>query len=288
MPIMPSLVGQATGTISHSVDARWMMAFAASIGDFNPCFLDTAAHRIIAHPLFPVCLEWPAILNARQLPGSETLTDAERARSIHAAHDLHLYQPIHADQQLHTQATIIGVETIKPGISVTTRLDTYNDAGHPVCRTYQLTILRDVRMIGGSGGNHEDRQPSQPSPADSSVKEASFDIPIPEGLAHTYSECARIWNPIHTDRAAALATGLPDIILHGTATLAMAVSRLVNNYLDGDATRVVRIGGRFAAMVLMPNTLCLTVHGHQVRTLRFSVLTSDGTAAVRDGFLVHH
>ena len=26
-----------------------------------------------------------------------------------------------------------------------------------------------------------------------------------------YTECARIWNPIHTDRAVALAAGLPDI-----------------------------------------------------------------------------
>ena len=44
--------------------------------------------------------------------------------------------------------------------------------------------------------------------------------------AHVYTECARIWNPIHTDIAVARGGRAARLILHGTATLALAVSRV--------------------------------------------------------------
>ena len=42
-------------------------------------------------------------------------------------------------------------------------------------------------------------------------------VEVPYHLGHVYTECARIWNPIHTDLAVARAAGLPGPILHGTA-----------------------------------------------------------------------
>jgi acyl dehydratase len=83
------------------------------------------------------------------------------------------------------------------------------------------------------------------------------DIAVSATAAHVYTECARIWNPIHTDVAYARAAGLPDIILHGTATLALSVSRILLAFrIDPAAVRRVRC--RFAGMVLMPSLL--TVH----------------------------
>ena len=97
------------------------------------------------------------------------------------------------------------------------------------------------RIYRGVGVNHDQANSEKlPPPV------AGFDfevdnvisIPVPAHLAHTYTECAHIWNPIHTDRAVALAAGLPDIILHGTATLALAVSALVDHQLGGDAAEI--------------------------------------------------
>jgi acyl dehydratase len=85
----------------------------------------------------------------------------------------------------------------------------------------------------------------------------------------------------------ALAAGLPDIILHGTATLAMAVTRLVNGSLEGDPTRVTRLGGRFSAMVLMPSVLTLEVLGDAAGTLFFQVRTEAGDLAFSQGFLCY-
>lgn len=289
MPLDTRVVGKATESITHEVDARWIMAYAAGLGDFNAGYLDTAAAAPVAHPVFPVCLEWPVILASRQLPGCETLSQAERARGVHAAHDLHLYRPIRPGDRLTTRATVIGLEGIKPGAAQTLRLDTADAEGRLVCRTYQLSISRGVEITGEPEAGEDappvpaivGQQASARSPSE------SISIRVPEGLAHVYTECARIWNPIHTDRAVALAAGLPDIILHGTATLAMAVTRLVDGLLDGDPTRVTRLGGRFSAMVLMPCELTLEILGNEAGTLFFEVRTEAGEVAFSQGFLCY-
>jgi acyl dehydratase len=283
MPLSSVSVGAATAPIRHEVDARWIMAYAAALGDFNPRYMDTQADRVVAHPLFPVCLEWPAILASRELPGSETLTAEERARTVHAAHDLHVLRPIVAGEVLSTQAHLIGLRAIKPGAAQVLRLDTRDARGALVCRTYQLSISRGVPLAGEPCASEE--APATPVAGGSAVARR-MQMPVAEGLAHVYTEGARIWNPIHTDRAVALDAGLPDIILHGTATLAMAVTRLVDEYLGRNPVRVRRIGGRFRAMVRMPSILTLEVAVAQ-GALYFEVLTAEGEPAVSDGFLLY-
>ncbi|MEZ5556965.1 MAG: MaoC/PaaZ C-terminal domain-containing protein [Pseudomonadales bacterium] len=284
MPLHTKMVGRSTQAITHTVDARWIMAYAAALGDFNPRYMDTQAHEVTAHPVFPVCLEWPVILSSRTVPGYESVTAAESARGVHAAHDLHILRPIVAGEVLTTQATIIGLRRIKPGAAQLSRLDTVDAAGMLVSRTYQLGISRDVEVIGEAAASEE--PPPLPACARPWPQTQRFAIPVAEGAAHVYTECARIWNPIHTDRAVALRAGLPDIILHGTATMALAVGRLVDEYLGGDPTRVRRLGGRFTAMVLMPSTLTLEVLGEENGTLFFEVLTEEGRSAFSGGFLV--
>jgi acyl dehydratase len=283
MPLDTAMVGASTDAITHDVDARWIMAYAAGIGDGNRRYLDTAAHAVVAHPVFPVCLEWPVILTSRRLPGYETVTAAESARGVHAAHDLHLYKPITAGMRLTTRATVIGLERIKPGAAQTTRLDTVDQTGALVCRTYQLGISRGVDVTGPPVRG--EAPPATPRFDAASSPLQRLPISVPANAAHVYTECARIWNPIHTDRKVALAAGLPDIILHGTATLALAVSRLVEHYVDGDPTRVRRLGGRFTAMVLMPSTLTLQILGRSTDAVFFEVRTQDGANAFSGGFL---
>ena len=285
MPMSTVMVGESTTATTHDVDARWIMAYAAGLGDLNPCYMDTQNNALVAHPVFPVCLEWPVILSSRHVRGYEMLTRAESARGVHAAHDLHLYRPIRAGEKLTTQATIIGLQQIKPGAAQTTRLDTVDETGALVCRTYQLGISRNVDVIGSPVT--AEVPPTLPQLRDPTKEVARFSIPLAAGAAHVYTECARIWNPIHSDRAVAIAAGLPDIILHGTATMALAVTRLVDAFLGRDPNRVRRLGGRFTAMVLMPSTLTLEVLGDENGTLFFQVLTQAGEIAFGQGFLCY-
>jgi acyl dehydratase len=285
MPLNTAVVGGKSRAFVHEVDARWLMAYAAGLGDMTAAYLDTQAQTVIGHPMFPVCLEWPAVVDCASIPGGETVAPRERARNVHAAHDLHIHRPIRAGERLTTRATVIGLERIKPGAAQTLRLDTVAEDGELVCRTFQLGISRGVDIVGEPAAVAA--CPELPIGAAATGQDTRSEIPVSAAAAHVYTECARIWNPIHTDRAVALAAGLPDIILHGTATMALAVSRIVGGLPDGDPTRVTRLGGRFSGMVLMPSTITLTVHGDRNGVVRYSVFLEDGRAAISHGFLCY-
>ena len=286
MPLNAACVGRSTDYIEHEVDARWLMAYAASLGDCNPKYMDTAAGTVCAHPLFPVCLEWPPILATRELLGDD-LTNDESARGVHAAHDLHIFRPILAGMTLRTNATLISVKAIQPGAGYTLRLDTIDAEDNLVCQTFQFGIYRGVAMKGSS----EAANSAPPLPTAIPLNENVLRIAVPEGCAHIYTECARIWNPIHTDRKFAQNAGLPDIILHGTATIALSISELVTEFTEGQPDRVVRLGGRFSAMVLMPSELTLRTSTPRraadgYSTVSFAVANTQGEPAISAGFFV--
>jgi acyl dehydratase len=267
------------------IDARWTMAYAAALGDALPCYMDTT-RGVIAHPIFPVCFEWPVQVAIRAIfEESTSLTRDEAIRGVHATHDTVLHRAIRPPERLTTQLTVAGVERRKPGAYVVTRLDTVDEANKPVCTSWYGAIYRGVEVKGPD-------KPAQmpPEPAEPLVEEgeplSETQVDVPAGMAHIYTECARIFNPIHTDAAVARAAGLPELILHGTATLAMAVSQIVESEAGKDPTRVERVTARFGAMVMMPSTLTLRVLAREDTAVFFEVLSGEGRLAIRDGIVL--
>ena len=84
------MVAGASKVFANEIDARWLMSYAAGLGDPAPAYFDTEANDVIGHPMFSVCLEWPPILDCINIPGAESITPAEHRRDVHAAHDLHI------------------------------------------------------------------------------------------------------------------------------------------------------------------------------------------------------
>jgi acyl dehydratase len=266
------------------------MAYATGIGDSLPCYLDTLRPEgVIAHPLFPVCVEWPVIVAMRKHPVNAALSQDEYVRAVHATHELVIHRPIRAGDRLTTRASVVGLEQRRPGAYQTLRLDTTDAQGELVSSTWQGAIYRGVE-VSGPDRQAQDLPAPIPMPDTEAGVRAEVPVPITPGAAHVYTECARIWNPVHTDAAVAAAAGLPAIILHGTATLAMGVSRVLELEADNRPERVTRVACRFGAMVLMPSRVTVrilarhsTPHGEAVH---FEVRTEDGGPAVRDGLLV--
>jgi acyl dehydratase len=288
MPLTSTIVGSVSEAVPSEIDARWTMAYAAALGNTGACYMDTRASQgVVAHPLFPVCFEWPLFVGARRLPQAPEMTAEEARRGVHATHDLILHRLVRPPEKLRTRMTIVGVEQRKPGAYQVARLDTIDEAEEPVCTSYYGSILRGVAVAGGDRIADAPRVPELHGGARASL--AEFGIPIASGLAHVYTECARIWNPIHTDAAVAASAGLPQIILHGTATLALAVSRIVEAEAGGDPRRVARVAGRFGAMVLMPSELTLRVLVHETLAdgtgIFFEVLNAAGEPAIRSGYV---
>ena len=290
MPVPTSMVGDSIGPMVHQVDARWTMAYAASLGDTHDCYFDTAGRQVVAHPMFPVCPEWPVIVEGRDIADKWGITPEETRQSVHATHDLTIHRLVRPGDVLSTSLTYVGLEQKKPGAYATMCIETVDADGNPVATTHQGGMYLDVPTSG-----EDAPAPVHPDPIEfgEAPDTALHEIPIQvaHGAAHTYTESARIWNPIHTDAAVAEAAGLPAIILHGTATLALGVSAVVDAVAGGDPARVRRIVGRFGSMVLMPSTITTRIfdvrpHGDGQQLVRFEVRGEDGGAAVDRGMIV--
>jgi acyl dehydratase len=135
-------------------------------------------------------------------------------------------------------------------------------------------LYRGVMLEGGDRSTASIEDP----PPDERDLPSIGDISVAATAGHVYTECARIWNPIHTDSEYARAAGLPGIILHGTATLALSVSKI----LEKLNTEVRRVRCRFAGMVLMPGTL--TVHASRVGDeILFETRDANGQPVIERG-----
>ncbi|MGF1595895.1 MAG: MaoC/PaaZ C-terminal domain-containing protein [Acidimicrobiales bacterium] len=295
MAIPTALAGMTVDPLVHEIDERWLMAYAAGLGLDDPCYLDTTrAGGIVAHPLFPVCIEWPAIVASRARSEEVGVDPAEVVTSVHATHDVTLHRPIRPGDRLTTTLEVVGVVARSPGALSHTRLRTVDDHGRPVATTTQAGIYLGV---GTEGPDHPD--PAPPGPVagmDRRGEPTETAVPVSAVAAHVYTECARIWNPIHTDPVVARAAGLPAIILHGTANLAHGVDAVVAGPAGGAPERVRRIVGRFSAMVLLPSTLTVRVWpanpvagddgGPGTLVVPFEVGNGEGAVAVSDGAVV--
>lgn len=285
MVISGALVGMAVEDIEHAVDERWTMAYAAALGDYLPEYFDTTRDGgVVAHPMFAVCPEWPVIVASRSQSIECGVTPAQVLTSVHATHDTVIHRLVRPGDQLRTSLELVGLEQIRPGAKSTTRLRTVDAHGAAVATTTQ-----DGIYLGQHADGAPVPDPDRPEPllAERQGDPTEVNIRIDAGAAHTYTECARIWNPIHTDKAVALASGLPDIILHGTANLAHGVSAVVEHRANNRPELVRRISCRFAAMVLMPSIITARVwpavpHPDGL-AVPFEVLNQDGAPAVKDG-----
>ena len=86
MKISSAIVGRETGPTSSNVDARWLMAYSAGLGE-----------RDFPHPLFPVCYEWPATRQLRERAGLVPID----ARLVHAQHDLIIHRGPEGGKAFH-------------------------------------------------------------------------------------------------------------------------------------------------------------------------------------------
>jgi len=266
------------------------MAYAAALDDLLPCYMDSReAAKFLAHPMFPVCVEWPVVVALGQKLQGMGMHHDEFRRGVHATHDATIHRPIRPPEKLTTRATVGAIERRKPGAYQLTKLETTDESGAPVCTSMYGSIYRGIEVKGedkplaaNSDLPRASESPKQPR--------AEAKVHIAGGLAHTYTECAQIWNPIHTDIKVARDAGLPALILHGTATLALAVSRIVHSEAGGDPARVARIAGRFTGMVLMPSDITVRTLAREAFNgadlVHFDVLTQSGEPAVSNGALV--
>lgn len=257
MAIPANAVGREIGESVVSVTPRMVTAYAAGLGQSDECYLDDLRPGgIVAPPPFCVVLEWPLISGPAYREVTCT-SDSEGWGSIHVTQDSFFHRPIRAGRTLVTRGQVIQVRPTRVGACVGAKLVTHErESGEAVVTSWFAAIVLGVPVEG-------DAQALERFPAIEPVREPQANalewtpVAIARGLPHVYTECAAIWNPIHTERAIALSKGLPDIILHGTATWALAGLTVVRRHAGGDPSRLRRLGGHFKGRVIPGTTIAV-------------------------------
>jgi acyl dehydratase len=274
------VVGLEVGAVSQTLDARWLMAYAAGLGETDPRYYDTEAPGgPLAHPMFAACYEWPVALSLR----AKTIKPELLPLGVQTSHHLVIHRQPAASDRLLTRGQVVTVKPVRAGTLVVTRYSSVDRNGRPVTTTDYGSIFRRVTTEGEASA----AVPPLPRPEPPAGDEVRWIATVAVGLqaAHVYSECARIWNPIHTDIAVARAAGLPGLILHGTATIALAVSQVIQRDLAGDPTRVAELTARLAGMVSMPSSLVVRGRARAGNRVAFDVMNERGEPVLSDGVI---
>jgi acyl dehydratase len=270
------IVGAEAPAVEQTLDPRWVMAYSAGIGEADPACYDTTREDLPVHPVFPVCYEWEPLQPVRNLPELRPVYP----RLVHAQHDITFHRPLRAGEKVRTSARLVAALARAPGAFIVFRCETRDARGELVVTSDYGYLYRGVAL---EGADTQLTDLIEPRAGDLKL-EALGEIPVAATAAHVYTECARIFNPIHTDLAYARAAGLPGIILHGTATLALSVSRALRSH-DIGWRRVRGVSCRFSGMLLMPSVL--TVHAARAReVIGFETANDKGERVITRGRLL--
>lgn len=284
-PILSRGVGQLVGEHIVEVTSRRILAYAASIGAIEPLYMDDGRAEGIVAPLgFAASLEWPVMIAPDFLSAIGRDTDNAFTGLVHAFQDSRFHRPIRPGDRLRITGRIIETLETPAGALVICRVLTQGEElGEPVVESWFGALYRQTPLA-------EPPQQAEECPSMRHEAELSADagnkyqpIPIPRTLPYIYTECAGIWNPIHTERRAAEKESLPDIILHGTCTWAMALQRIAAAYRDGANLPVRRFAARFSRPVIPGCTLELEHQLASPKVVAFVVRNPDGLPALSHG-----
>jgi len=275
-------VGSYTVAKTTQLTTRKVMAYAASINDTNEAYFDDLRQGgLRIHPAISFSLQW----NARFLI-DQAINLQAAPFGVHAETDLRIYQPFKLNEAITTQGRLVARKQIGPGVYSVDRYRLTNDEGRLLAELDYNGIIRGGELDGDDIELEPDierpvceRLPNQPV--------WSKEIYIGVHAGQQYTECADIFNPIHTEPSVAKRAGLPGVILHGSATKAHALTQVINHCFGGDASRVRRLCGQLRGMVFMDSTISVECMAIQLvkneKQVFFRVLNDAGQAAIANG-----
>jgi hypothetical protein len=288
----PTLNSELNGThlrdYETSVNWRDIMNYSAAIGDANPRYFDDeSSNGIIAHPIYPVAISWNIIGRIQEFIVSEKFPTELLLSQVHYTEHLEIHQPLSPGLELVIKGQIVAILPHRAGTHVIIRLVAREKEGAPVFTEHIGAMLRGVECIGGGSG--KESLPIVQNISDAVDPCWTSTLSIDKLMPFVYDGCTDIVFPIHTSIKFARMVGLPGIILQGTATLALAVTELVNRELNREPTRVKSVSCRFTGMVLPGSNISVRMiekrKNNTATDLLFDVCNIDGKRVISSGCL---
>ncbi len=286
MKISPKIVGFEVPERKHRIHWRETTNFAAAIGDSNPRYLDdTVKGGLVAPPLFAVSMTWPLLTDLpRHLP--DDLSPDIVATMVHATEHLVFHEPIRPGDKLHLRGRVEALVPTQSGAFLVVRSEGMIPGRGTMFTEYGGVLFRGVEVDGDA--RLLSKLPEVPKPIGDGPPLWQAEIPIERHMPFVYDGCTGIVFPIHTSVRIAKETGLPDIVLQGTASLALAARQIINSECDGIPFALKEIACRFTGMVVPGNPVQFRLLGRdsaQNRTeVFFDLLANGGNPALGGGF----
>ncbi|HMA66475.1 MAG TPA: MaoC/PaaZ C-terminal domain-containing protein [Desulfosalsimonadaceae bacterium] len=268
------------------VSQRDTMNFAAAVGDENPWYLDDSrAGGIIAPPMYAAAFTWP-VMERFQQRLQEHLPPEVLGSVVHAGEYLAFSRPVRPGDRLQANSAILSVEPAAAGTRAALRIEVEDEQKKPVFVEEAGFLFRGVPCSSsGAGGS---RQTSWPQPKAGGKLLWEQRIPVSRSAPWVYDGCTNIVFPIHTSVDCARRTGLPDVILQGTATLALAAREIVTREAGMEPARVRELACRFTGMVVPATSIRVQVVQRRSlassKEVYFQVLNAREEPALSDGY----
>lgn len=191
-------------------------------------------------------------------------------RLVHGEQDMRFYQPLHVGDVVTPSAVIDAIEDRSSGetLMLVQRLER---DGQLVCEAKSNLFVRASSSSTGKKDAASTAAEETSSPE--VIHEEREDITRDQSLR--YAEASGDHNPLHKDPEFAKAAGLPDVILHGLCTMAIASRAVIQGPCKGNLAELSRMSVRFAKPVFPEQVLTTRVfNGKPTKTgMRYALET---------------
>ena len=285
MQISSRFVGAGMRQVESALTRRRTTNYAAAVGDDNPLYFDDLRPEgIVAPPMFAVTLTWPISLRLPELLPIDDFPFEVLPTMVHYSETIQFHRLMRPGDKLVVKGELAGMLAHQAGTHVVFRYDAFGHGGDPVFTEFIGGMLRGVELKGGDRATDLPLVPEAP-PGGDPVWEKR--IHVEATAPYVYDGCTNIVFAIHTSPAFAKSVGLPDVILQGTATLALAARELINRELGADPAGLSSLSCRFTGMVFPGTDIRVRLLGRRKadggQDLFFDVLNQQGQRAVSHG-----
>jgi acyl dehydratase len=286
MIINSSYVNTQLKEYSTVVNWQSIMNYAAAIGDENPLYFNDQGRTIIAPPMFAVATTWPVSGNILEFLEDKSFPTEVVKTQVHYIEHLILHRPIVAGENLSIKGSIAAIIKHHAGTIIVIRYNASDNKGEPIFTEYIGGMMIGVQY---TDSKVEENLPATPNPIVQDQPIWGKQIYIDRMKPYIYDGCTGLSFPIHTSINFAKFVGLPDIILQGTATLALAVREITNSEADKDPTMIKEISCRFTGMVIPDSNIKVQLDGRADRgdgkDIFFKVFNDKGQKVISGGYV---
>lgn len=245
--------------VPHSYSEQDSIRYALSLGlGANP--LDSGELRYVYERVTGGLQALPTQANVLGYSGfwaNQPGTGITWQKLVHAEQAIVLYRPLPAAGTVLGQTRVVGLHdkgSDKGALLLQERSIVDMTSGELLATVTQTSFLRADGGFGIAYGPSHGKPLAAPHALPDRLPDVCCDLPTLPQAALLYRLNGDL-NPLHADPVVAQAAGFAQPILHGLATMGVAMHAVLKALLDYDATAVCGMRVRFTAPVLPGDTL---------------------------------